>query len=413
MLGCAVVLGLLILETRHALGEEFEPTGEAVTATNQNIGNMFADMVPSDMDAREFWAAKVDEEVRADDLVSARGFLLAAPYMLDKRDAAAVTAAATTETTGRMDERLLAAAKLFLPDDVRARYERAVSPPSLTKASTTSVEDPEGLNDDPATEDIAPDVDDLIETDEDAMSDDDLAGVSPPTAQAESPDFFILGNARDLSYQSAGWIRGDRTDVFTLTISGLGLIAQDGLIEDFDPDWRFYQGASLVKSAIRARRLDPEFEDLLRTRLQRAMPEAVLHANLKAAFSQNSNLLIQSDVVYQAFAESIERDRLTPIVTDLTRIAELADERSTFAALTLLETVTSLRDLKRAELISHAGGDRAVTLAKYNGSEALEAATTIMDWTMRLIVLSTLLVAICLVMGWLSVGTVLRSLNRH
>ena len=100
-------------------------------------------------------------------------------------------------------------------------------------------------------------------------------------------------------------------------------------------------------------------------------------------------------------------------MTDLTRIAELADERSTFAALTLLETVTSLRDLKRAELISHAGGDRAVTLAKYNGSEALEAATTIMDWTMRLIVLSTLLVAICLVMGWLSVGTVLRSLNRH
>ena len=117
--------------------------------------------------------------------------------------------------------------------------------------------------------------------------------------------------------------------------------------------------------------------------------------------------------MFKAFADSVDKSRLAPVASDLLRIAELADERTTFAALTILETVTSLRDLKRAELISHAGGDRAVTLAKYKGSEALDAATTLMDWTMRLIILCIVLSAIFLIMGWLSVGTVLRSLNRR
>lgn len=406
LVGCMLTLGLLIDETRRALGEEFEPTAEAVNATNQHLSDMFTEMVPRNMDARAFWAAKVDEEVRDDDLVSARGFLLAAPYMLDKRDAAAVTAAATTETTGRLDDRLLSAAKLFLPDDVRARYERAVSPPILTPTPGTDTADPVNLSESALS---AP------SEEEDAT---EVADETPIAEEAPSPSsvrssFFILGNARDLSYQSAGWIRGDRTDVFSLALSGLGLIAQEGLIEGFEPDPKFYQGASLVKSATRARRLDPEFEELLRTRLHRAIPEDILYANLQEAFSTNSNLLIQSDVVFKAFADSVDKSRLAPVASDLLRIAELADERTTFAALTILETVTSLRDLKRAELISHAGGDRAVTLAKYKGSEALDAATTLMDWTMRLIILCIVLSAIFLIMGWLSVGTVLRSLNRR
>ena len=405
-------LCLLALEMRHALGEEFAPSRDAISATRAHLGQMFADLVPEDADPRNYWASRVDQEIRSNDLASARGFLLAAPFMLDKRDSAAVTAAAAAESKGEADDRLLSAAKLFLPDDVRARYERATTPVNVAQHTESTGETTDtGTNPQDDVTSITEDVGTAAEEDTVTLAEDDPTQSRLPPEEMGNMDFFVLGSARDLAFQSAGWVRGDRTDVFSLSISGLGLVIHEGLVDGFDADPGFYEGASLVKSAIRAGRLNTRFEESLRARLDRALPADTLKANLEEAFSKNSNLLIATDVVFDAFAKSVDLERLKILAIDFERIAELADERSTTASLTLLGTVSNQRDLKRAELVSLAGGDRVIPLAKFAGADTLDAATTIMDWTMKLIGLIVLLFGITLLMGWLAVGTLLRSLH--
>ncbi|HBH90100.1 MAG TPA: hypothetical protein DDY27_09405, partial [Hyphomonadaceae bacterium] len=340
-----VVVFLIIQETRNARGAEYEPTSEAITATQDRMGRMFADLIPGHESNRQYWAELIDAEVRQGDITSARGFLLSAPYMLNRQDAAAVSAAATTESTGQHDDRLLTAAKLFLPDDVRARYERAVAPPvmDMTPAAPAEAAETEA--------EAAP------ETEEEGLQSEAL--IEDETSATPEPEFFVLGDARDLAFQSAGWIRGDRTDVFALSISGLGLIARDGLLNELELNSRFFEGASLLKTAIRADRLAPDFERTLRDHLERAMPEDTLRANLEAAFASNSNLLIQTDAIFAAFANSVDQPRLRIFLSDLERLAALTEGRATVDALMLIETISSQSDLKRAELISQAGGGRA------------------------------------------------------
>ncbi|MAP95412.1 MAG: hypothetical protein CMK07_10715 [Ponticaulis sp.] len=404
LLATAYVTGLVIIETRQALGEEFAPTREALDTTRANLGEMFTDLIPQGQEQRQAWADRIDQEVRNDDLASARGFLLAAPYMLNDRDAAAINAAARTDTSDDVNQSLLSAAKLFLPDDIRARYERAVSPPAISiKPTPTEEADAES-----ATEE---DEVSLVSTGIEDSFDEPLVefGMAPSDDDASTHEFFVLGDARDLAFQSAGWVRGDRTDIYGLSISGLGLTAQEGLIDGFNPDHRFYEGASLMKSAMRANRLNPEFLELQRDRLEMALPREVLYDNLQIAFAENSNLLIQTDAVFGAFAESIDIERLMAVASDFERIAQLAEDQTMAASMTLLGTVSSLRDLKRAELVAVAGGDMAVTLAKYKGAETLGAATTIMDWTSRLVFLMSILGGLGFALGWLSLITFWRS----
>ena len=392
-----VVVFLIIQETRNARGAEYEPTSEAITATQDRMGRMFADLIPSHENNRQYWAELIDAEVSQGDITSARGFLLSAPYMLNRQDAAAVSAAASTESTGQRDDRLLTAAKLFLPDDVRARYERAVVPPvmDMTPAAPTEAAETEA--------ETAP------ETEEDGLQSEAL--IEDETDAAPEPEFFVLGDARDLAFQSAGWIRGDRTDVFALSVSGLGLIARDGLLDELELDSRFFEGASLLKTAIRADRLAPDFERTLRDHLERAMPEDTLRANLEAAFASNSNLLIETDAIFAAFAESVDQPRLRIFISDLERLAALNEGRATVDALMLIETISSQSDLKRAELISQAGGDRAIALAKHYGEDALNAATTVMDWSMKLISLIAGFIVLSVLMGLIALSTFTRSFH--
>ena len=392
-----IVVFLIIQETRNARGAEYEPTSEAITATQDRMGRMFADLIPSHENNRQYWAELIDAEVRQGDITSARGFLLSAPYMLNRQDAAAVSAAASTESTGQHDDRLLTAAKLFLPDDVRARYERAVAPPVMDMTPV------------PPAEAAETETETMPETEEDGLQSEAL--IEDETDAAPEPEFFVLGDARDLAFQSAGWIRGDRTDVFALSISGLGLIARDGLLDELELDSRFFEGASLLKTAIRADRLAPDFERTLRDHLERAMPEDTLRANLEAAFASNSNLLIQTDAIFAAFAESVDQPRLRIFISDLERLAALNEGRATVDALMLIETISSQSDLKRAELISQAGGDRAIALAKHYGEDALNAATTVMDWSMKLVSLIAGFVVLSVLMGLIALSTFTRSFH--
>ena len=420
----ALTVCLIIFEVRRTQAAEFNTSGDALTATQKKMGVMFVNLIPEDTNRRDFWAEKIETELRENDLVSARGFLLAAPYMLDNKDAAAVSAAASTDTIAPLDDRLLNAAKLFLPDNVRALYERSVAPsrpdidleqsdiPDASAAGTEPVS-AEAQAIPAAPESIGTDAAENIheETSTPEPTDVILSPATELTTADKSHDFFVLGNERDLAYQSAGWVRGDKTDVLALSLSGLGLIAAEQLIGDEPFDDRFFHGASLVKSARRARRLKPDFAEYLEARLDDALPAETLRINLNRAFAGNANLLIQGDIILEAFASTVDEDHLAPLYSDMLRIGALSSGRPDSAAMTILETVNSPRDMLRAELIAFAGGDRAVTLSKYYGNDALDAATTITDWTMRLIQLIILLIALILILLWITVATLFRSFN--
>ena len=77
----------------------------------------------------------------------------------------------------------------------------------------------------------------------------------------------------------------------------------------------------------------------------------------------------------------------------------------------LIETISSQSDLKRAELISQAGGDRAIALAKHYGEDALNAATTVMDWSMKLISLIAGFIVLSVLMGLIALSTFTRSFH--
>ena len=422
LVAAAAIVCMIVFEMRNALGEEFATSNEATTATRERMGKMFEGIVPDDVNRREYWANRVRSELRENDIVSARGFLLAAPYMLDSKDTAAVRAAATTDPTGDPDERLLNAAKLFLPDDVRARYERAVSPYQMEVRMSDTVNVPAANETSPEAELALPET----ETKDENTSDEETVPPEPTLNEPETNligttdrisfdshnDFFVLGSERDLAYQSAGWIRGDTTDVFSLSLSGLGLVAGEEMIGSDRFDDRFFQGASLVKSARRANRLNEKFSEFLERRLEMALPEEKLKSSLESAFRNNANLLIQGDAILKAFADSVEQDHLAPFRSDLFRIGAFSVGRSNSAAMTILQTVTSGRDLKRAELITSAGGDRAVTLTKYLGNDALSAATSVMDWTMRLIQLIISLIVVMVMLFWITVFTFARSFGQ-
>ena len=410
LLTTAWMAALLILENKRAIGEEYISSSEAVAATREKMGEMFADLVPETADRRQFWSEQIDEHLKEGDLTVAHGLLMAAPYMLDQQDADAVTAAANRSEVGRQDERLLEAAKLFLRDDVRARYERAVSPTIVETMSITATEEAENAS----TETDNADAADAPEPGENVPEDTSGTEPSPLSASAPPPQtLFVLGNERDLTYQSAGWIRGDKTDVFALSISGLGLASRDGRFETISISDDALRGASLVKSARRADRLTPEFAAYLEKRMNGALPEEDLKAELQTTFRNgNGSILIPSDVILDAFVRATDEGRLQLLLADLERIARLTEGRPDSAALIILETISSKNDLKRAELITFSGGDRAVALAKYYGSDALNSAQTVMDWSMRFIVLIMVCVALLLVLFWLALSTFLASFNR-
>ena len=87
---------------------------QAVEETRREIDQAFEAIVPEDVQARNFWAERIAQELEIRDFSAARGYLLAAPVMLDRNDRRALLAAANAEESGTPDERLAAAGLLFL-----------------------------------------------------------------------------------------------------------------------------------------------------------------------------------------------------------------------------------------------------------------------------------------------------------
>ena len=126
------VLGARIMTkayTAESVGDV--PDIQARTETRRAIDEAFQTIVPKGNVARAFWADQISRELSARDFSAARGYLLAAPVMLERDDGRAILAAADAEETGSQDQRLVKAALLFLPNETRAEYERAIEPPRV------------------------------------------------------------------------------------------------------------------------------------------------------------------------------------------------------------------------------------------------------------------------------------------
>ena len=114
---------------------------EARTETRQQIESEFRKLAAPLGEERRLWAARIDQTLQERDFSSARGYLLAAPLMLNKQDSAAVLAAADAESSGSRDQRLARAALLFLPEELRASYQRSIAPPPMPEDAELETEE--------------------------------------------------------------------------------------------------------------------------------------------------------------------------------------------------------------------------------------------------------------------------------
>lgn len=338
------------------------PRAAALEATRAEIRLAFETLADGQDDRRAYWAGLVDGQLRARNMAAANGFLLAAPQLLDGRDREAVLQAAPTAVPfGSEDEQLLGAALLFLPNDVRVRYENAVRPRSLNLAQGTSA--PTGPEE-PAQAGAAPAADPAPETGETRLA---------RRAGEPAGAFIVLGNYYDLARNSRDWLLEPADAGLELRLTGLGLIGGD-LTETGGID--LVQAVSLLKSAERAGRLQPSFRERILAEVDQAMPVSTLRTRLAEAIDPRRTTDEQAEAVEAALRETLNAGQLTPLLADARQINEIVDAAGAQPALALLQHVRTETDLRKARLIAEAGGERAVALETLLGRDVLYTART-------------------------------------
>ncbi len=364
---------------------------EARQETRQEIEAEFRDLSGPVGSERAFWAERISQMLTERDFSAARGYLLAAPMMLNKQDAAAVLAAADAEDTGNRDQRLARAALFFLPDDVRANYQRSIAPPDVPTPSNSDAE----------TEAAALPSDEALE--EDAAIAAEKVQPLPEAAPlmnepfAGKRSFFLLGDPADLTRRSQRWIAGEQVDSMQLRLRALGLMTQNEATPEAQD---FFVAASVLRAAHRSGRLNERFERYLETRIEQALPEEALRVKLVEAFEPVVTTERRASAVLAAYQGSLQADARARLARDMEIIARLVELSSSTGAMTLVEQVTTPEDMRRALLVAEAGGHRAVALAREQGSEVLKHAQLGAKWTRALILQVMALMALGMALVW-------------
>lgn len=377
---------------------------EARQETRSEIERAFTSLRGADASARQDWALRIDRAVAERDFASARGYLLASPQMLNGDDARAVRAAAAAEETGTQDQRILRAALLFLPDPVRANYQRAVSPPPPPplepERNETGIETAAESEDTESETLVAPSA-------EIAVAVPDLGASLPRDNQ-----FSILGDKEDLVRRSQTWLRGTSgIDDVQLRLRGIGLLARETAASPASP---FEEGITVLLTAKRAGRLNARFETYLRTRIEDALPKDILSVQLTAAFEPVMTSSQRAERILLDYQSAIQPEALERLNRDMETVATLADLTSTSGAITLVEQTSSPEDMRRILLVTKAGGDRAVALAKELGPNVLSLAQIGVKWTTQLIlqVMAIAAIGVALLLCMMSALTRAETLSR-
>ncbi|MEH6486914.1 hypothetical protein [Hyphomonas oceanitis] len=373
------------------------PTVEAIDQTRRNMDESFAAMAPRNADDKyKFWHDIVSRELTARDVTAARGFLLTAPQMLSREEVKELMAAADAEVTGTEDERIALAALRKLPVEVSQRFAEA----SGAARNMSTLTEPVG---DTITETPAEEPEPAPAATEDAPAEE----APSPVAEAR---FAMLGTHADLANHSERWLQGDRVDELVLKITGIGLAessAQDATAE------ANIRALSILKSARRSRRMTPEFTDYITDRLDAALPDSALKPALEEAFTDLATTKVRVERVRAAYAGAINPKGLARLESDLAQINRIGTLTDPAAAVTLIEQVRDGADLRRVRLIAEAGGDRSVALVKQMGPSAMRIADTGVRWTRELVLQFMGLTAAGLVLFWVTLSTLRRTLLRR
>lgn len=379
------------------------PKVEAIDHTRRNMDDAFEAMAPRNgSDRMRYWADIISRELAEKDASSARGFLLAAPEMLDRESVKELRAAADSERGGSRDERLANAALRKLPYDIGEKYE-AISGISNVM-DTISPDDVEAVDDAETPTDpnliVAP-------AEEPAPSN----RVSISIAQAENNSRFrLLGSYADLANNTERWLENDRVDPLVLKITAIGLIqtdSGDGL------SGATLRAASILKSARRSRRMTEGFANHIERRINEALPDDALKAALENSLSGLLPTDVRVERVRQAYISAIDPRGMKRLENELDQIDRLGGLTSPAAAITLLEVVENGSDLRRVRLIAEAGGDRAVALVKQSGDGALRLADNGVRLTLRVVAQLMGLTAASLALIFLMLSTLRRNFRRR
>jgi hypothetical protein len=370
-----------------AYGEKdpsFETTRASIEATRVAMDNRFKKLATSTGEpARDAWAGYVREAIEADRDAEARGFLLAAPAMLQSEDAASIRERIRVSDAGDEDA-VIEAAMAYLPDDVQSAYAR----------ESTSVLAMFRNAADASTVATA------------GAAEAETAAETEAGAEQEY-ELNVLGDWPDLSLQAARWVRQEEVDEFALSLSGVGRLLTDRAARE---------GASIALMAWRAEELTPEFRGYLERRLFAAAPPDGLKRNLQVGLENEYRLAGDGGAaVRKAFESSIRTNSLQVdlLSQDLKVIREIADETSVYSAVAILSQVKNGADLRRARLVARAGGDKAVALARNDGPRLLDNARTVVKWTMGLMSQVAGLVACGALLLLLACNVFWRSVTRN
>ncbi|HVY90780.1 MAG TPA: hypothetical protein VG942_18075, partial [Hyphomonadaceae bacterium] len=118
-------------------------------------------------------------------------------------------------------------------------------------------------------------------------------------------------------------------------------------------------------------------------------------------------------IVQRIFQTSVDRAQLEPLLSDLRVLRNIARDTSASSAIAVLGQVKDGADLRRAQLVAQAGGDRMVPLAIYDGEHLLDTARTQVAWTNAL-KMQVAGVIICLgLLGFIALSVLVKSFTRE
>lgn len=389
------------------------PASEALIQTRSNIDDAFVALVPHNQDPRNYWADQIERELKENDLTAAQGYLLAAPQMLSREDVKAVEAAAKAQIIGDTDERLMQAALLFLRNDVRGLYEETLQPVRIDIEAAEEAAELDRLE--RADRGIIG-INTPLAGDSPIRGDqpNDEAGAATDTAasnqQATPETFALLGDMEDLATHSREWLEEERGSLLLLRLEG---ISKSGVLQDEGTEKMTAQAASIIKSALRARRLNENYIRLLDQHAAQALPEKKLRRALEEALAGLVPMSVREIRVQKAFADSIDPAGLERLLDDLQQVYRISELTSPTGAISLLQYVKSTEDLHKARLLAEAGGKRAVALSKREKSKPLRLADSGFKITMMIALQCIALAGIVMTLLWVMISALRRSFKRE
>ena len=199
-------------------------------------------------------------------------------------------------------------------------------------------------------------------------------------------------------------MRNDDIDVFAFTLSGIGL----SVIEEGDR-----AGVSILRSAYRAGRLNPDLLDYFEEKFYAVVPPSRLKRALFEETGEAMSIVGQTGRIEEIFGKVANRNALQDLEVELKIVTDIAEKSSVFNAITFLESARGSADLRRARLVAEAGGDKAIALARLDPAGVLHTAKAEIPWNNRMRFMLASLAAVAIVLSWLSVNMLVESFRRR